>query len=274
LLGKRAAGGYVGNDGKGDAMTTKQKKIPIDKIVIDGGTQARVAIDTQVVADYGAAMDDGAQFPPVDVFFDGSTYWLADGFHRLLAAQGRYKAIPATVHTGTQRDAVLYAAGANDGHGLRRSNKDKRRAVEILLADPVIASWSNELISEAAKVGHSLVADVRRQLSESEGCQQVEKRVGKDGKARKYLDQQKLHPVAADSDDNQDADGGAVRVTDGQLAEMEPDPVGVSKQGAAAKFRERLIGWTEKQFDNIDDLSWQVAASVFLQLGDECETWN
>jgi len=90
---------------------------------------------------------------------------------------------------------------------------------------------------------------------------------------REHLDQQKHHPVADDSDDDQ-ADGGAVPVTSGQLAGMELDPVGVSEQGAAAKFRERLIGWTEKQFDNIDDLSWQVAASVFLQLGDDCETWN
>jgi hypothetical protein len=94
-----------------------------------------------------------------------------------------------------------------------------------------------------------------------------------EGAARKYLQEQRESNEAV-TDDNQDADGGAVRVTDGQLAEMEPDPVGVSEQGAAAKFRERLIGWTQTQFNNIDDLSWQVAASVFLQLGDECETWN
>src|SRR5690348_8493475 len=32
--------------------------------------------------DYTQAMVDGAEFPPLVVFWDGSDYWLADGFHR------------------------------------------------------------------------------------------------------------------------------------------------------------------------------------------------
>jgi hypothetical protein len=90
--------------------------------------------------------------------------------------------------------------------------------------------------------------------------------------ARKYLDEQKQEAATVTEDD---ADGGESRVTDGPLAGMEPDPVGVDLEpGAAADFRSRLIAWTQKQFDNIDGLNWQLAGSVFLQLGDDCISWN
>jgi hypothetical protein len=32
-------------------------------------------------------MAAGAVFPPIVVFFDGAEYWLADGFHRVIAAE-------------------------------------------------------------------------------------------------------------------------------------------------------------------------------------------
>ena len=32
-------------------------------------------------------MEEGAIFPPVTVFFDGEHFWLADGFHRVQAAE-------------------------------------------------------------------------------------------------------------------------------------------------------------------------------------------
>lgn len=43
---------------------------------------------------------------------------------------------------------------------------------------------------------------------------------------------------------------------------------------SAQKFRQRLIDWTRMQFDNIDGLNWQLAACVFLQLSDDCVSWN
>jgi hypothetical protein len=42
---------------------------------------------------------------------------------------------PAEVRTGSRRDAVRYSVGANSVHGLRRTNEDKRREVQTLLAD-------------------------------------------------------------------------------------------------------------------------------------------
>ena len=61
------------------------ENIPINSIRLDGGTQPRASIDFDTVFDYMDAMTDGADFPPVVVFYDGTHYWLADGFHRVKA---------------------------------------------------------------------------------------------------------------------------------------------------------------------------------------------
>jgi hypothetical protein len=44
--------------------------------------------------------------------------------------------ISADVREGSRRDAILYAVGANASHGLKRTNRDQRNAVMLLLKDP------------------------------------------------------------------------------------------------------------------------------------------
>lgn len=139
------------------------KALNIRTIRIDGGTQSRVAINEEVVAEYATALKEGADFPEVVVFHDGADYWLADGFHRYHAHNRIGKAsIAADVQQGTVRDAILYSLGANRAHGLQRSNADKRKTVMTLLADPEWAAWSDRKIAEVAGVGHPLVAAIRK----------------------------------------------------------------------------------------------------------------
>jgi len=98
------------------------------------GLQTRVALDEQTVNDYAEAMRGRAKFPPVIVFKDNHKrkLYLADGFHRVEAAQrAGFKAVKADVKVGVFADALKYALGANANHGLRRSNADKRRALEM-----------------------------------------------------------------------------------------------------------------------------------------------
>ena len=59
-----------------------EKTLPMDVVRIDGGTQSRCRISQEMVDQYAESMADGAAFPPGVAFFDGSDYWLADGFHR------------------------------------------------------------------------------------------------------------------------------------------------------------------------------------------------
>src|SRR5262249_46728881 len=122
-------------------------------------------LNQETVHEYAEAMRSGDIFPPVTVFFDGTDHWLAEGFHRTEAARkaGREK-IP-DVRNGTARDAILFGIGSNATHGLRRTQADKRRAVERLLADPEWARWSDRKIGEVARVDHKTVAKVRREMS-------------------------------------------------------------------------------------------------------------
>ncbi len=100
----------------------------------DGGAQMREEMKPDVVRDYADDMAAGAIFPPVVVYHDGSSYWLADGFHRVAAARKiERETFDAEVREGGDRDAILHGIGSNASHGLRRTQADKRRAVERLL---------------------------------------------------------------------------------------------------------------------------------------------
>lgn len=138
------------------------KTLSTDKIRIDGGTQPRAQIDMITVDEYAEAMQSGASFPPVVVFFDGAEYWLADGFHRYHAASRvNGKTLSCEVKNGTQREAVLYSVGANATHGMRRTNADKRRAVLTLLNDKDWAKWSDRKIAEICAVSEMTVGRIR-----------------------------------------------------------------------------------------------------------------
>ena len=135
----------------------------VEKIRIDCGTQSREKIDQQVVSDYAVALKEGAKFPAVVVFHDGLEYYLADGFHRYLAhVQAGRTEIEAEVKNGTHRDAILYSLSANDSHGLRRTNADKRKSVMTLLEDDEWKQWSSSEIARACKVSHVFVIKLRK----------------------------------------------------------------------------------------------------------------
>lgn len=139
--------------------------LPIDDIRQDGGTQPRAYMDGNTVQEYSLEMSNGVVFPPVIVFYDGTDYWLADGFHRVAAAIScGWTAISAIVKQGTCRDAVLFSCGVNATHGLRRSNEDKRRAVLRLLEDDEWSQWSNREIAKKANCSEYMVRTLRNSI--------------------------------------------------------------------------------------------------------------
>mgnify|MGYP001019214325 CR=1 FL=1 len=141
----------------------------LSAIRMDGGTQSRVRINEQVVENYAEAMRQGKVFKPVKTVFDGTDYWLSDGFHRVLAAkkvEGK-TTILADVRQGTLRDAVLASLGANSDHGLQRSDDDKRQVVMRMLEDAEWVKWSNAEIARQCDVSAGLVARLRDSISNS-----------------------------------------------------------------------------------------------------------
>ena len=138
------------------------KVLKFSQIRIDGGTQMRVSINQDKVAEYAEKMRENAKFPPLKATFDGTVYWLYDGFHRYFAAQAAgATTIEVDYKPGTMEDAQDLALGANDDHGLPRSNEDKRKAVETALEMERHAKKSDREIARLCKVSHTLVAAVR-----------------------------------------------------------------------------------------------------------------
>jgi hypothetical protein len=86
-------------------------------------------------------------------------------FHRIIAAEelGLVE-ITADVREGTRRDAILYAVGANAAHGLKRTNRDKRNAVMLLLRDPEWSAWADREIARICAVTHPFVGKLRSSL--------------------------------------------------------------------------------------------------------------
>lgn len=169
------------------AQAVQITTLPIASIRRDGGTQSRVGLDAAHVDELAAVLRAGGVLPPVDVYHDGTAYWLADGFHRVeaYAAAGRDE-VPATIHQGTRRVAVLHSVGANATHGLRRSNEDKRRAVGVLLHDAEWAQWSDRRIAEVCGVSDPFVGKLRAELQTvSSSSPATDTRKGADGKVRR-----------------------------------------------------------------------------------------
>ena len=145
------------------------KKIKLSDIRIDGGTQARVALNQEVVNEYAEHMREGAEFPAITVFFDGSAYWLADGFHRFFAAKSNaLDEILADVKTGTLDEATLFAFGANGKRGLSMSAEDFRKIIYAMFRHPVWSKWSNAEIARHVGVSKMTVGRVKATLDTKE----------------------------------------------------------------------------------------------------------
>lgn len=143
-------------------------KLPLELIRTDGGTQIRCETNNAAVDDYSAAIKDGIDLPPVIVFFDGADYWLADGFHRYWSYKRANKvSIPVDIHKGDKRAAWLYALGANDSNGIRRTPEDKRNAVNAALADEELSHWSDNEISRKCHVSQPFVSKIRAGLTDN-----------------------------------------------------------------------------------------------------------
>ena len=158
-------------DPEADAIATQEDRpgrresIQITDVELADDVQSRVAINEVAVKEFAKAMDEEAEFPPIVVFHDGDTYWCADGFHRVRAAlQAGKESIAAEVRAGGKEDAILHSVGANATHGIRRTNKDKRRAVEILLQHKVWGTWGARDIARRAGVTHPTVLRAQKEL--------------------------------------------------------------------------------------------------------------
>jgi transposase len=143
------------------------KTLNLLNIRIDGGTQAREELNQEAVADYAEKMRDGEVFPPVTVFFDGSEYWLVDGFHRYFATKANAKtSIDCDVQNGTLKEAVRFSWKANGKRGLPLNSNDYKKIILAMLKDEEANKMSNRQIAEYVGVSHSTVNRFKSSLEQ------------------------------------------------------------------------------------------------------------
>ena len=169
--------------------------LKLSSIRLDGNTQARESLNQETVREYAERMREGDKFPAIDVFFDGSAYWLADGFHRYFATKSHGAVdIECTIHDGPAREARLFAISANDKHGIRPSLADRKHACRMLLADEEWSQWSDSEISRRSGLARPTVVKVRSELSGGEEAPRVRKYIDSEGKENEMLIPKKVDP--------------------------------------------------------------------------------
>jgi hypothetical protein len=168
---------------------------PLDAITLDAELQPRAEIDRSVLENYVQLLVDGTTFPPVVVFRDDQTLWLADGFHRWHANKVLENEFIATdVRVGSRRDALLWSLSANASHGLQRASGDYSRAYETAcrneLVDPCdveavaallrcSGSWAEKLTAKARNAARATRdAEIIRLKDEGKTHRQVAEVLG------------------------------------------------------------------------------------------------
>lgn len=227
-------------------MTTTNSRLQtlaLDHIDISGGTQTRVQTNDDAIASYAVEMARGVEFPPITVFFDGSTHWLADGFHRFLAVKRNAgSTIAAEVHAGSRTDALRHALGANATNGLYRTNADKRHIAEIALRE-----WpdlSNAFLADLCRVSGELVRNVRAELTSTGIIQKHGTVTGRDGKEYPAaIERQPRDKTGADAAGEGGGSGGGFSkgkgepgATGGSVNELEAEARAMIRKGEMNPF--------------------------------------
>lgn len=152
------------------AQGAKPACLALEHITLDPRLQSR-HLRSGVVKDYLEALRRGEELPPVRVVRDADDhYYLVDGHHRIAATRQMVGMadIAVEIFDGTFADALWLSWGANRSLGLRRTQKDKRRAIQAALEHPRWSLESDRAIARHIGCDHKTVASMRRALADGE----------------------------------------------------------------------------------------------------------
>jgi hypothetical protein len=192
--------------------------------------------------------------PPVSAIREGADTHVYDGAHRCEAFRRLGREIPVSICPGSLQDAQLLAAAANQGHGLNRTNEDKRRAIRETLG--LKSDWSSRRVAKHVGVGHQLVEEVRRG-QKAPG----QRRKGSDGRVRRVPVGKEASVMTATEmpatpngfaakDVQASQTSGPVRVDPHDPRDIEELPTAAPDSGeldALTKQLDQLYDWIERQ---------------------------
>jgi hypothetical protein len=128
-------------------------------------------------------MKEGDKFPPILCTFDGTNYWMYDGFHRYFAAQAAgFLEFDVVYKPGTMEDAQDLSYGVNADHGLPTNKKDREKRVRNALSKERHANASDREIAKLCKVSHTYVASLRRPEVKEQQAKNLSSHVESKGK--------------------------------------------------------------------------------------------
>ena len=164
-------------------MTRILKTVKISDIRIDGDTQSREEMDASWIQEIVNNLKHDIVYEPVEARFDGSQYWLSDGFHRYFAyKQLNVKEINVRYLSGSQFDAQIDSYGANAKHGRMRTRADKEKAVRKALQNPLLKDKSNYEIAKICAVSQPFVAGIKNPQIKEKQAEDKMKHVQKKAK--------------------------------------------------------------------------------------------
>lgn len=124
---------------------------------------AREKDNQEAVDNYADILSSGKKLPPIKLYYDGSSYYPADGWHRKAACEKIGKnTISAHIKPGNWQDAFHYATGkANSEHGVQLSKGDKQARVMMVLKNKAYEIWTQEQVAEHCRVSQAFVSKIK-----------------------------------------------------------------------------------------------------------------
>lgn len=152
----------------GTGSVMEEKAIALEELIIDVGCQPRAMLNTEAVDEYAKAFEAGEPLPAIEVveLEEKQGYIIVDGYHRVAGCRQIDKGFirGRIIAVGDVHDARWHASAANQKHGVRRTNADKRQAVKLALESEIGEEQSLRTIAEHCGVSHELVRTVRDDL--------------------------------------------------------------------------------------------------------------
>jgi hypothetical protein len=166
--------------------------VSISSLTVSDEFQMRLKLDRSIVSEYAEMVKESdGSWPfadPCSVYRVKDELILVDGFHRVAAIkQAGEDQVSVAITDGSRLDAKKAAFSANQSHGLRLTNADKRHKVTIALKDSVLQKWSDRKLAELCGVSNRFVTDMRGELCtvhSSPAKNEPSVKVGADGKSR------------------------------------------------------------------------------------------
>lgn len=229
----------------------------LERLTLDPAVQPRWRLDERRVEDFAVAMADGIEFPPLVAFWDDTTLWLSDGFHRYEGAdQAELALFQVDVRLGTRRDAIRYAIEANSKHGQPLTRVERQQAIKTLLIefyDCTPREMAQEDIAIAVGVGQKTVSRVWTNLSQMTNAIDCENRDATlpqsmiDAAADHVAERDGAVAEIADDDEDDDDDAGTPAALQFDLPE-EPEAspeerafYALARQRTITRFRPEAI---------------------------------